>query len=210
MDGRSAARWESLSLGNKRRWRAAFGGEDGAREAYIAGEKLSKKQRGHAYTPSSPAEALRRPWEYPRYVGRHTDELNELARQQHERQHGRGPRGPDVTGRERGTRGDYTWVVRDGRLNLADWEFSRVVRTRDEAQLLARQSGAPPGVVMIVDRGARWMWRYEIWFGYPEGRTLRQTRHRMAAPAVTAEQNRAKLVQWREEMNQPRRRKKRT
>lgn len=194
-EARSAARWEALSPGNRRRWRAAFGGEQQARTAYIAGASLTKSQRGHRYTPSSPAAALRAPWLYPRYVGRHTDELNELARREDQPQHGLGPRGGAVTGREPGARPrdePYTWVIPDGRLDLGDWRFSRVFRTLPEAQLEARQSWAPAGVVMIVDRGPEYVWRYEVWYGYPESRgmpTRRLRGGRMGPPATVEREN---------------------
>ena len=55
-------------------------------------------------------------------------------------------------------------------MDHGDWRFSTVFRTEREAQLFARRSWAPAGVVLIVDRGPEHLWRYEVWFGYPEGR----------------------------------------
>lgn len=188
MARRTADQWDALSSGNRRRWRAAYGGAEEARAAYLSGAHLTKAQRGHRYTPSSPRDALERPWDYARYVGRHQEELQALAREEGKRQYGRGPKGPLVTGRERGAKQQYTWIVGDplrgDQLNVRDARFSKAFQTSEAANLAARQSGAPAGVVYLVDLGAwiepgepgnetgtkrkRRKWRFEMWFSYPE------------------------------------------
>ena len=173
--GRSLEQWNELTQGNRRRWIRAVGSEDAALEAYRNGASLTPEQRGHKNTPERPIDALFRPWKYPRYVATHESQLNRLARERGLQEHGTGPRGETVTSyRESG--GDYTWVVPDGVLNLGDWRFSTVFRTEEEAQLFARRSWAPAGVVIIVDNGPEAVWRYEVWFGYPEGRKARHFR----------------------------------
>ena len=163
---RSVERWDSLSANSRRRWRTAFGSERKARNAYVRGEHLTAAQRGHGGTPSSPLQALLHPERYPEYVGRHTDELNELARQRGMGKRGTGPRGPQVTKGK-----PFTYVVSAQefatRRRPGDWHLYRSFRTRGEAQLWARQSRAPAGVVLIVDNGPDWKdkrTRYGVWF----------------------------------------------
>ncbi len=180
--GRSVESWNALAPSTRRRWIAAYGGPDQALEAYRNGASLTSKQRGHAYTPERPVNALFQPWKYPKYVATHTSQLNQLARQRGLAEHGTGPRGeiPETRSyRESG--GDFTYVVPRGTLSgigAPDWRFSSVFRTPEEAQLYARRSWAPAGVVQIEDN--RWTmgqdqpprtedtYRYEVWFGYPE------------------------------------------
>lgn len=182
--GRSIESWNALAPSTRRRWIAAFGGPDQGLEAYRSGASLTAAQRGHAFTPERPVNALFQPWKYPRYVATHTTQLNELARSRGVAEHGTGPRGDTVTSyREAG--GDYTWVVPSSTLDPGDWRFSTVFRSEEEAQLFARKSWAPAGVVLIVDN--QWepdqdrppatvgkLWRYEVWFGYPENRRQRK------------------------------------
>jgi hypothetical protein len=164
---RTPGQWDALSAGNRRRWNA-----HGGRAYYLSGGSLTRSQRGHAWTPATPGEALDNPTRYPRYVGTHTEQLNEIARRRGLAEHGTGPRGSEVTDYyESG--GDFTYTVPDGTLDLRDWRFSQVYRTPEEAQLSARRSGAPAGVVVITDRGPDYLWRYELWFGYPESRGKR-------------------------------------
>jgi hypothetical protein len=163
--GRSVESWNSKTPGYRRRWIAAYGSEDAALEAYRNGASLTPAQRGHAFTPERPVNALFQPWKYPRYVATHTAELNEIARNRGLDQHGAGPRGSDV---QNNAAGDFTWVVPNGTLAPPAWHFSKVFRTEAEAQLYARRSWAPAGVVIIQDRGPGNIWRYEVWFGYPE------------------------------------------
>lgn len=167
--GRSVEQWNALAPSTRRRWIHSFGSEDAALEAYRNGVSLTREQRGHAFTPERPVNALLQPWKYPRYVATHTEQLNTLARQRGLASHGTGPRGESVTDYDK-SGGDYTWVIPDGILDRGDWRFSTVFRTLPEAQLFARRSWAPAGVVIIVDRGADQLWRYEVWFGYPESR----------------------------------------
>lgn len=181
--GRSLESWDALTQGNRRRWIRAYGGnEDAALEAYRSGERLTTAQRGHGATPERPIRALLQPWKYPGYVGTHTEQLNELARQRGLAQHGRGPRGEIPETRsytEAG--GDFTWVLPPGIIGPPDWRFSSVFRTLSEAQLYARRSWAPAGVVQIVDLGPDHVWRYEVWFGGspgPGGRGRRNSRRR--------------------------------
>lgn len=166
---RSLESWKALTPGNRRRWIRAFGNDADALAAYRAGQSLTSSQRGHAFTPERPSRALSKPWLYPKYVATHTSQLNETARSRGIAQHGAGPRGESVTSYE-DSGGDYTWVVPDGTLNLYDWRFSTVFRSEEEAQLFARRSWAPAGVVIIVDRGEGHSYRWEVWFGYPESR----------------------------------------
>lgn len=166
---RSVESWNALSASQRRRWIAAYGGEDPALEAYRNGLSMTPAQRGHAFTPERPINALLQPWKYPRYVATHTDRLNQLAKNRGLAEHGKGPRGETVTK----YMGDYTWVLPEGTLSRGDWRFSTVFRTEHEAQLFAQRSWAPAGVVMIVDRGPQNLWRYEVWFGYPESRGQR-------------------------------------
>jgi hypothetical protein len=175
--GRSVEQWNALARSTQRRWIAAFGSEDAALEAYRNGASLTKTQRGHAFTPERPVNALLQPWLYPRYVATHTAQLNELARQRGLAEHGTGPRGETKQTRDfKKAGGDYTWVIPAGTLDPGDWRFSSVFRTVEEAQLYARRSWAPAGVVMIVDKGPKFLWRYEVWFGYPESRRQRNPR----------------------------------
>ncbi len=166
--GRTLEQWEALTPGNKRRWIRAFGSEDAAIEAYRNGLSLTPEQRGHARTPERPINALLRPWQYPEYVARHTDSLNALARSKGLAEHGNGPRGEgELTQSYTKSGGDFTWVVEPGMIPDSEARFSQVFRTHDEAQLYARRSWAPAGVVWIVDRGPQYVWRYEVWFYYP-------------------------------------------
>lgn len=166
--GRSVDQWNALTPGNRRRWIRAFGSEDAALEAYRNGLSLTPEQRGHARTPERPINALLRPWQYPEYVARHTDQLNELARRRGLPEHGAGPRGESPETRDyKKAGGDFTWVVEPGRIPTDSARFSKVFRTVEEAQLYARRSWAPAGVVWIVDRGPQYLWRYEVWFFYP-------------------------------------------
>jgi hypothetical protein len=171
--GRSVESWNALARSTQRRWIAAFGSEDAALEAYRNGASLTPAQRGHAFTPERPINALLQPWKFPRYVATHTPQLNELARRRGLEEHGTGPRGEKVTDYKK-SGGDYTWVIPGGTLDEGDWRFSTVFRTEKEAQLFARRSWAPAGVVIIVDKGSEFTWRYEVWFGYPESRRQRK------------------------------------
>ena len=170
--GRTVESWNALAPSTRRRWIAAFGSHDAALEAYRNGASLTPAQRGHAFTPERPVNALLQPWKFPRYVATHTQQLNTLARDRGLAQHGIGPRGDTVTSYSE-SGGDYTWVVPDGTLDLGDWRFSQVFRSEQEAQLFARKSWAPAGVVLIVDKGPEFLWRWEVWFGYPESRRQR-------------------------------------
>lgn len=156
--------WDALAASTRRRWRTAYGAD--AQAAYERGAHLTAAQRGHGGTPSSPLQALLHPERYPEYVGRNTDRLNELARQRGMGKRGTGPRGPEVT---RGR--PFTYVVSSDefatRRRPSDWHLYRSFRTRGEAQLWARQSRAPAGVVLIVDNGPSWpdkRTRYGVWF----------------------------------------------
>ena len=196
--GRTVEQWNALAPSTRRRWIHAYGGSaDAALEAYRNGASLTKEQRGHAYTPDHPIDALLQPWKFPRYVATHTDKLNELARGRGLAQHGTGPRGESVTSYPQ--TGDYTWVIPQGLLDEGDWRFSAVFRTVEEAQLYARRSWAPAGVVIIVDRGPRSTWRYEVWFGYPESRRkIKRLRGgRMKTRDLVREANRKKRRQRR-------------
>lgn len=166
---RTAASWDALSASYRRRWRTAYGAD--ARDAYLSGRRLTASQRGHRFTPQEPIDALRQPWKYPRYVATHERQLNELARRRGMAEHGLGDRGRGVTSWDQGAPGEnYTWVVPDGTLSPSDFRLNKVFQTRQEAELWARRSGAPPGIVMVVDRGPGHVWRWEVWFGYPESR----------------------------------------
>jgi len=190
--GRSVESWNALAPSTRRRWIHAFGSEDAALEAYRNGASLTPAQRGHEFTPERPVNALFQPWKYPRYVATHTAQLNEIARRRGVAQHGQGPRGETVTSYAKAG-GDYTWVIPDGVLNEGDWRFSTVFRTEQEAKLFARRSWAPAGVVLIVDKGPEHLWRYEVWFGYPEGRRARHFRGgRMLPREKQKARNRAK------------------
>jgi hypothetical protein len=122
------------------------------------------------------------PWKYPKYVATHTSQLNQIARARGLAEHGTGPRGEtDETKSYYKSGGDFTWVVPRGTVsNLPeqDRHFGQTFRTQPEAQLYARRSWAPAGVVLIEDN--RWeggterppdttdSFRYEVWFLYPE------------------------------------------
>lgn len=169
--GRSVEQWNGLAPSTRRRWIAVFGSEDAALEAYRNGASLTPAQRGHAHTPERPVNALLQPWKFPRYVATHTEQLNRLARNRGLQEHGTGPRGESKqTSSYDKAGGDFTWVVPAGTIGPPDWRFSQVFRTEKEAQLYARRSWAPAGVVIIVDKGPEHVWRYEVWFGYPEGK----------------------------------------
>jgi hypothetical protein len=197
---RSVESWNAKTQGYRRRWIRAYGSEDAALEAYRNGATLTQAQRGHTFTPERPIDALLQPWKYPRYVATHTTKLNELARERGKAQHGAGPVGSGVTSYE-DSGGDFTWVVPDGTLNLTDWRFSKVFRTEQEAQLFARRSWAPAGVVLIVDRGPEHTWRWEVWFGYPEsrGRAYRGKGGKMQPPAKVEQENITRLREGYEE-----------
>ena len=167
---RSVEGWNALAPSTRRRWIAAYGGsEDAALEAYRNGASLTREQRGHARTPERPIRALLNPTAYPRYVARHLDELNRLARERGEKPKGEGPRGPAARDYYDPEAGDYTWVVRPTRIGQGEdcWHASAKFRTMPEAQLWARQSGAPAGVVVVVDWGPEVLYRWEVWFVYP-------------------------------------------
>lgn len=191
--GRSLESWNALTAGNRRRWIRAYGGnQDAALEAYRNGASLTSSQRGHAYTPERPINALLQPWKYPRYVATHTTQLNTIARNRGLAEHGTGPRGESpATASYTEAGGDFTFVVPLGTLSgigPPDWRFSQVFRTEPEAQLYARRSWAPAGVVQIEDN--RWnasesqpppttdLWRWEVWFGYPEPTKKKRQRKR--------------------------------
>ena len=176
--GRSVEQWNGLARSTQRRWIAAYGGsEDAALEAYRNGASLTSAQRGHAHTPERPINALLQPWKFPRYVATHTEQLNTLARNRGLKEHGQGPRGESKSTKTyKGSGGDFTWVVPEGTVGPPDWHFSAVFRTEPEAQLYARRSWAPAGVVIIVDKGPDHLWRYEVWFGYPEGKKKKKRR----------------------------------
>ena len=132
--GRSVESWNALAPSTRRRWIHAYGSEDAGLEAYRNGASLTKAQRGHANTPERPINALFRPWEYPKYVARHTPQLNEIARQRGLREHGKGEVGRDVTNLDKAG-GEYTWTVPAGILDgRPDWHASTSFRTEREAQ----------------------------------------------------------------------------
>ena len=163
--GRSLESWNALTQGNRRRWVRAFGSEDAALEAYRNGLSLNAAQRGHQRTPERPSRALLKPWQYPKYVGTHIPQLNEIARSRGLREHGTGPRGEsDLTRSYTESGGDFTWVVPEGTIGPPDWRFSQRFRTEQEAQLYSRRSGAAAGYVIIVDLGPEHDYRYEVWF----------------------------------------------
>lgn len=179
--GRTLESWNALTSGNRRRWIRAYGGsEDAALEAYRNGESLNAAQRGHATTPERPIQALLQPWKFPGYTGTHTAQLNEIARRRGLAEHGTGPRGESpLTRSYEEAGGDFTWVVPRGTLNPPDWRFNHVFRTEREAQLYARRSWAPAGVVIIQDNlwekgepqpfATTGVFRWEVWFGYNTG-----------------------------------------
>jgi hypothetical protein len=191
--GRSVEQWNALAPSTRRRWIAAFGSPDAALEAYRNGASLTPAQRGHAFTPERPINALLQPWKFPRYVATHTEQLNTLAKNRGVAQHGTGPRGETVTSYAKAG-GDFTWVIPDGSLNTGDWRFSTVFRTVEEAQLFARRSWAPAGVVMIVDKGPEHLWRYEVWFGYPEGRKAKHFKGGRMLPPETQRARNVKKI----------------
>jgi hypothetical protein len=173
--GRSVESWNALTKGNRQRWIRAFGSEDAALEAYRNGKSLTSSQRGHSTTPERPIRALLKPWQYPKYVGTHTTQLNEVARSRGLKEHGTGPRGegPETMSYEKAG-GDFTWVAPKGSVSPPGWHFSHVFTTEIQAQLWSRQSGAAAGYVIIVDN----LWvegeaqpeptegitRWEVWF----------------------------------------------
>ena len=166
--GRSVESWNARTQGYRNRWIGAYGSPDAALEAYRQGKSLTPEQRGHRTTPERPERALQRPYLYPRYVATHESQLNAIARQRGLREQGTGPRGPSVMDYEES--GDYTWVVPAGTLDgRAGWRNPYSFRTLPEAQLWARKSGAPPGVVLIQDEGPEVNYRYTVWFGYDPG-----------------------------------------
>lgn len=161
---RSREAWDNLAASTRRRWRTAF--REDAEAAYIRGEHLTRAQRGHAMTPSTPAEALRRPQAFPTYVAKHGDELNELARQRGEAQVGEGERGRNVLKSD----SPYTYVIPRAEFDdwkRGEWHLNKQFKTEAEAQLYARRSGAPPGVVIIVETGEGPL-PFQVWFGYQE------------------------------------------
>ncbi len=167
---RTAAQYLALSPGNRRRWRAAFGGEEAALAAYVSGAKLTAAQRGHASTPTTPAQALAHPGRYPKYIAHHMDELNELARQRGERQYSKGKSGRRV---KRSSR-DWTWTLTPAEFDAdvgsgagGEWAHRVSFRWKSQAQLWARQTRAPAGVVIVVDTGVKGAERYQVWFHYP-------------------------------------------
>jgi hypothetical protein len=172
-------RWDDLAAGTRRRWTAAYGGEGApaeraarAERAYEAGASLTTAQRGHAYTPSRPEDALRHPENWPRYLARpeNRDLVNELARLQGESRVGIGPRG--VKADEAGQKGGhYTYVVRGDDFRATsypgDWSGSTRFRTLREAQREARRTGAPPGIVIIVrEPRPKGLPKGRDWYGY--------------------------------------------
>ena len=173
--GRSVESWNALTQGNRRRWIRAFATEDAALEAYRNGLSLTSSQRGHATTPERPIRALLQPWKYPKYVGTHTTQLNEVARSRGLKEHGTGPRGESKeTQSYTKSGGDFTWVAPKGSVYPPGWHFSHVFTTEPQAQLWSRQSGAAAGYVIIVDNlwnppepqpaPTEGIMRWEVWF----------------------------------------------
>ena len=176
--GRSLESWNARTQGYRNRWIRAYGSEDAALEAYRNGKSLTPAQRGHRTTPERPSRALQRPYLYPKYVGTHTSQLNELARQRGLREHGTGPRGESELTRDYADNGDFTWMVPVGTLDgRPGWRHTYSFRTIEEAQQFARRSGAPAGVVLIQDEGPETLYRYGVWFGYDEN-SLHGTRRK--------------------------------
>ena len=177
--GRTVEQWNALTPGNRRRWIRAFGSEDAGLEAYRNGLSLTASQRGHATTPERPIQALLQPAKFPKYIHLHTPELNELARSRGLAEHGKGPRGETPETQDyRMAGGDFTWVVPQGTVSRPLWNNPASFGSEEQAQLYARRSWAPAGVVIIVDN--EWIpgenpppkpspdttfpLRYEVWF----------------------------------------------
>ena len=197
---RSAAGWDDLAPGTKRRWNAAgrIHGTTG-RAYYLSGERLTAAERGHRYTPNDPSQALSHPERYPRYIARHQAELNELARERGLREYGTGERGREVTSLT-GAGGTYVPTVPIGDLPLGDWRAWRTFASPEQAQLYARRSGAPYGVVLVVDMGPDFEahgTRWSVWFGYPEARSRSyRGRARMRERAGTERENLDRIDKW--------------
>ena len=177
--GRTVEQWNAITPGNRRRWIRAFGSEDAGLEAYRNGLSLTASQRGHATTPERPIRALLQPTKYPKYIHLHTAELNELARSRGLAEHGTGPRGekPETSDYWMAG-GEFTWVVPQGTVGRPLWNNPASFGSEEQAQLYARRSWAPAGVVIIVD--SEWIpgetpppkpppdttspLRYQVWF----------------------------------------------
>ena len=185
--GRSLESWNALTQGNRRRWIRAFGSEDAALEAYRNGLSLNPTQRGHATTPERPSRALAKPWQYPKYVGTHTTQLNEIARSRGLAEHGTGPRGESKETKSYAKAGgDFTWVAPNGSVSPPGWHISHTFTTEPQAQLWARRSGAAAGYVIIVDNllnepepqpaPTEGVYRWEVWFAATKSRGVKRKR----------------------------------
>ena len=174
MAKRTLKAWNALSRSQQNRWKQAYGAQAVAQ--YRAGAPLSL--RGHTSTPARPSQALNKPFLFPRYVAEHEEELNEIARARGRATHGGGITGARAVDYE-AAGGDYTWVEPEGTLDgIPGWRESyrfyfrlyeaygvRMGITDREgalraAQLYARESGAPAGVVLIQEEEDG----YGVWF----------------------------------------------
>jgi hypothetical protein len=179
MAKRTLKEWNALSRSQQNRWKQAYGAQAVAQ--YRAGAPLSL--RGHTSTPDRPSQALNKPFLFPRYAGQHQEQLNEIARRRGKPTVGGGTVGDSATDYTLAG-GDYTYVVPEGTLDgRLGWREAfrfyfrhytlygeRMGITDREgalraAQLYARTSGAPPGVVIIQEEKDG----YGVWFGYDPG-----------------------------------------
>jgi hypothetical protein len=183
---RTLKSWNALSRSQQNRWKQQYGSQTDAIAAYRAGSPLGL--RGHANTPDRPPQALARPYLFPRYVATHESQLNELARRKGQQEHGTGPIGESQDTKDYELDGDYTWEESPGTLDgIAGWRMNiffadSVYRTiggheaaRKAAQLYARRSGAPAGVVVIQEESDG----FGVWFVKNSGNVLAGNRKGM-------------------------------
>lgn len=178
---RTEAEWQDRTPAYRRRVENAAGY---SKADWLAGRPLPRGEFGHRATPShGAAEASRNLARFPIYSATHEAQINAYRRQQGMREYGKGPRGrntPTTISRQQAVGwGPYTQVSSerpDGFHTGSEPAFTRAdggtkAGALRQAQNYARESGAPPGAVVI--------WEVKDddgeWEGYQVGWTDEET-----------------------------------
>lgn len=164
---RTESDWRRLSPAYRRRVQKGLG-----KKRWLAGESPAAAT-GHARTPRHGVEeALRRPERYGPYIGKHTEAISQRLRAEGEQPIGQGPRGREFTAEVYGEWGgqQYTLVIPPAPTSSGVPDGYRpgtiAFDSLRNAQDWARESGAPPGEVLIIDYGplATGQGRYQVIF----------------------------------------------
>jgi hypothetical protein len=159
----------------------------------LEGKSLPRSEFGHKATPSHGyREALAHPQRHGAYIRRNTDTINERLRQRGESPIGEGPRGRRFTREtynDPAIPDDRTWTrvitkAEAGTKSGVPTGFHSGIDAYDNlkaAQDKARETGAPPGAVLIVDFGPRVRGgRYLLVFDDESGNVKRKSYNRNA------------------------------